>query len=723
MTIELMIEDDLTEPGCDVNQMTKINEIIELVNGGISSYDVYNVVDYGAVGDGTTDDTEAIQAAIDAATGATGGTVWLPNGTYLVSRSADTNGGCLVLKANVRLTGESRAGVVIQMADAQASFTRGITVAVADAAVASLTLDGNKAGQSPPEEHMAGIFAFGATRLLIEDVTSHDWGGDAFGLYDDNTDVVVSRCYGYDCNRAGIALNGIDTERVAIIDSQFIDNSAQQVDVELSGGGTIRNIWVARCRLVAPIGEVAIACSGEDISNLSAGFVVDGNVIEGGVVFIFVKKSSLINNYIFTRSGDGVNPVVVDYCDEDIRIAGNHITANSIGTYNPSCIYIQGVSSTEQPSRVRIDGNHIRAEVDCYGVRASNTRSIAITNNEMSSIAGNGSAGVLLYQTITGSTDSMKTALIQGNHIKDFFVGVIVSAVASARVEYLDVSHNVFEKLLNPFPYALNLDYSNTAPVQRATVMGNSLVTVPDLYGGLYGGWPVGIPTLIGGNFSDRGVYSGTGSPEGVVTEKVGAMFIRRDGTNGTLVYVKNTGTGNTGWAPLIVNASPLAARLISVGPVAAKGTANVHAAYPENLDNIFQGPYTNPDVPRNLRITFAAGWDGGNVTMVGTNQFDEAVSETFVAVAGTTVVGTKIFKTVTSATKVTLAGGVETASIGTGDKIGVSSHLANTVGTLAVGLTPEVVTFDDTYDAFTPTTVPAATTYIATVNVDLLNP
>ena len=41
---------------------------------------------------------------------------------------------------------------------------------------------------------------------------------------------------------------------------------------------------------------------------------------------------------------------------------------------------------------------------------------------------------------------------------------------------------------------------------------------------------------------------SGTGSPEGVVTAIVGALYSRTDGGAGTTLYVKESGTGNTGW-------------------------------------------------------------------------------------------------------------------------------------------------------------------------------
>ena len=44
------------------------------------------------------------------------------------------------------------------------------------------------------------------------------------------------------------------------------------------------------------------------------------------------------------------------------------------------------------------------------------------------------------------------------------------------------------------------------------------------------------------------GIYYGTGTPESVVTANVGSLYLRTDGGASTTLYVKTSGTGNTGW-------------------------------------------------------------------------------------------------------------------------------------------------------------------------------
>lgn len=44
------------------------------------------------------------------------------------------------------------------------------------------------------------------------------------------------------------------------------------------------------------------------------------------------------------------------------------------------------------------------------------------------------------------------------------------------------------------------------------------------------------------------GIYRGYGSPENLVTAKVGSLYQRLDGGATTTLYVKTSGTGATGW-------------------------------------------------------------------------------------------------------------------------------------------------------------------------------
>ncbi|CAM0102389.1 hypothetical protein PODOV084v1_p0045 [Vibrio phage 340E47.2] len=122
--------------------------------------DVVNVKDFGAVGDGVTDDREAIQAAIDSLAG--GGSVFIPKGTYMLSVTPyiDNDGvefgiHSLQMKNGVRLYGDSYSSI-LKVLDNQygaGAFYRVISSERTDgnrlieSQIESITIDGNRANQ------------------------------------------------------------------------------------------------------------------------------------------------------------------------------------------------------------------------------------------------------------------------------------------------------------------------------------------------------------------------------------------------------------------------------------------------------------------------------------------------------------------------------------------------------------------------------------------------
>ena len=82
------------------------DKIQSLPSGGGSGSSIYfNVKDYGAAGDGTTDDTNSIQNAMDAAH-IDGGTVYIPAGTYLTST--------ITAYKDVSILGDNKAASILK---------------------------------------------------------------------------------------------------------------------------------------------------------------------------------------------------------------------------------------------------------------------------------------------------------------------------------------------------------------------------------------------------------------------------------------------------------------------------------------------------------------------------------------------------------------------------------------------------------------------------------
>lgn len=144
-------------------------------------------------------------------------------------------------------------------------------------------------------------------------------------------------------------------------------------------------------------------------------------------------------------------------------------------------------------------------------------------------------------------------------------------------------------------------------------------------------------------------------------------------------------------------------ARAFNLGAPALADALNVHGAYDDDIAVDWPGPFTNPDVPRNLVVDFGGGADQ-NVTVSGTDQYDQPVSELFEVDAGV-VTGSKVFKTVIGAAYAALGSGGN-ATIGTGNRLGIVLPnedvvaVTNTGGLIRAGGSIGGVTVDTVNDA-----------------------
>jgi hypothetical protein len=199
--------------------------------------DVINVKDFGATGDGSTDDTAAIQAALDAAFGpwasphATANVksnraVWFPGGAYLVRQSlaAKTVSGAATASGNIRLTLNNTTG----LANGDIVYVRAVG-GVPNANLSYTIKDVDSTHITLVKSAFGGTYTSGGTVrppcLRIKDV----YGGKIFGAGKGSTKIFTDST---DC--ALFSVNGFLYSTVSDIE---FGSDARGIAFDLNGDG------------------------------------------------------------------------------------------------------------------------------------------------------------------------------------------------------------------------------------------------------------------------------------------------------------------------------------------------------------------------------------------------------------------------------------------------------------------------------------------------------
>ena len=369
--------DEVTGKGLSTNDFT------DAYKAKLDGMNIVNVRDYGAEGDGSTDDTEAIIAAIAAVT--TGGVLYFPSGTYRVSRIA--------LKSDMTVMGDGWSSV-IKLLD-HADPTQTVTLnnclnivgrAANDAAgtpevraenitIQSIKLDGNRANNSSTgvaaDNRLNGIFMQYADNITVRDVWLYNNGYHGT-IFTHASNIVFDNCKSTDNGFRPIH-GHTDIDNVRIADC-YCDNNG------LGNEGGSGNLYDA----IYLFGVTGAVISGNTIkANCVACIAIDGKSSEGdatdGVSIVGNTCESYLDNgsiIMPEEKVDGVHPAYQGSRGIAIGMAYTHnvtVTGNTIRNA------YEGIGIMDYASGCTVSGNTI--EGCYYGIHISRVSKSLIIGN------------------------------------------------------------------------------------------------------------------------------------------------------------------------------------------------------------------------------------------------------------------------------------------------------------------------------------------------------
>ena len=252
-----------------------------------------NVRDKGARGDGRSDDTAALQAAIDALP-ATGGTVHVPGGTYMVDAVRS-----LRLRSRMHLDLAPDARLMAIANGEKKSFVL-LANKVEDVEVSGGQIVGERVGHSGSEgEWGHGIQVRGSSRVTLRDLHADNCWGD--GIYVGSADqeavpsedVVISHVVCRGNRRQGLSICG--ARNVRVLDSEFSGTAGTSpqfgIDIEPNRQGAVSDVRIENCVVSDNHG------GGIQVFKRVSGVTISGCTIEnngGSGIFVVGAKDGVI---------------------------------------------------------------------------------------------------------------------------------------------------------------------------------------------------------------------------------------------------------------------------------------------------------------------------------------------------------------------------------------------------------------------------------------------
>ncbi|NWC09397.1 right-handed parallel beta-helix repeat-containing protein [Pseudomonas agarici] len=394
---------------------------------------IFNVQDFGAKGDGITDDTAAIQNAIDAAAAAGGGQVYVPSGTYIVSAGEEPSDGCLMLKSNVYLSGDGMGETTVKVADGSDTKITGIIRSAYgeethDFGVSNLTIDGNRDhttgkidgwfnGYIPGEEGYD-------SNVTLDSVEIKDCSGYGFDPHEQTVNMVIKNSVSH-----GNGLDGFVADFLSA--STFENNVAYDNDRHGFNVVTSTHDFTLTNNVAYDNGGngIVVQRGGEDIPSPNHITISGGAMYGNGAEGVLIKLSSEVTVSgvdIHDNGGAGVRI----YGSNNVDVTDNTLNNNSLGAAVAEII-IQSYDDTAgvsgkyfNGSDNTIQGNLISgSNLSTYGVAERNedgTDRNAIIGNTISHTSR---GDTLVYGDGSYVSDTLPMITVQGTDGNDTLLG------------------------------------------------------------------------------------------------------------------------------------------------------------------------------------------------------------------------------------------------------------------------------------------------------------